>query len=67
MDEEWENSQWTVELTLDNESRIWELHAIGPAGLIKHFLTDAKVSVVSKLSDEEEFDSLIPQLEEIDT
>ena len=67
MDKEWENSQWTVELTLDNESRIWELHAVGPAGFIKHFLTDAKVSVVSKLSDEEEFDSLIPLLEEIDT
>ena len=65
MDEEWENSQWTVELTLDNESRIWELHAIGPAGFIKHFLTDANVSVVSKLSDEQEFYSLIPQLEEI--
>ena len=63
MDDEWENSQWTVELTLDNESRIWELHAVGPAGFIKHFLADAKVSVVSKLSDEAEFDSLIPQLD----
>ena len=63
MDEEWEEPQWTVELTLDNESRIWELHAIGSAGFIKHFLIDAKVNVVSKLSDEAEFDSLIPQLD----
>ena len=51
-----------VELVLDNETRIWELKARGPASLIKYFLVEGQFSVIDKLNEEIEFDKLIPHL-----
>ena len=53
---------YTVQLVLDNDSRVFELRAIGPASLLKYFLLDSKWSVIDKLEEEIKFDELIPQL-----
>jgi|14BtaG_2_1085337.scaffolds.fasta_scaffold194728_2 hypothetical protein len=56
------DDDWIVELLLDHETRVFELHAKGSAEMIKHFLTYGEHCVVNKLSDEAEFDKMIPEL-----
>ena len=55
---------WTVELSLDNETRIFELHAVGPASVLKHFLVDSDYSVIDKLEEESEFDRIVCNINE---
>ena len=52
-------ANWTVQLSLDNETRIFELHAVGPASVLKHFLLDSEFSVIDKLKEEEDFDAIV--------
>ena len=62
MDEDYDQCpSWKVNLVLDNDTRIFELNAKGPASLIKYFLLDAPQSVLDKLVEEDNFDKLVMQ------
>jgi len=53
---------WTVELELNHSTRVFELRAVGPASMIKHFLVEAENSVLKKLAQEAEFDRIVTEL-----
>tara|TARA_B100000131_G_scaffold293461_1_gene308800 strand:+ start:1046 stop:1345 length:300 start_codon:yes stop_codon:yes gene_type:complete len=53
---------WTVELELNPSTRIFELRAVGPATMIKHFLVEAENNVLKKLTQEAEFDLIVAEL-----
>jgi len=62
MDEDYDQCpSWKVDLVLDNDTRIFELNAKGPASLITYFLLDAPQSVLDKLVEEDNFDKLVMQ------
>lgn len=55
--------EWKLNLTLDNETRMWKLEGFGPAAMLKHFLVDIDDSVIEHLKVEAEFDSIMASSE----
>jgi len=56
------DEEWLVELSLDHETRVFELHAVGSAAMIRHFLVNGEHCVINKLEEEAIFDRLIPEM-----
>ena len=51
--------EFGIYLTLDNETRMWEISGKGPAAMLLYFLTDGEHSVTAKLAEEAKFDKVV--------